>query len=54
MQTKRDVTLDLFFSNTEMCNMQMQLSVLPMRYATIVPQHAIDRLLTIELGVNFL
>ena len=25
-----------------------------MRYATIVPQHAIDRLLTTDLDVNFL
>ena len=32
----------------------MPWSVLPMRYATIVPQHAIDRLLTTDLDVNFL
>ena len=43
-----------FFTNAEMCNMQMPWSVLPMRYATIVPQHAIDRLLTTDLDVNFL
>ena len=29
-------------------------SVLPMQYATIVPQHTIDRLLTTNLDVNFL
>ena len=28
--------------------------VLPMRYVTIVPHYAIDRLLTTDLGVNFL
>ena len=32
----------------------MPWSVLPMRYATIVPQHAIERLLTTDLDVNFL
>ena len=34
--------------------MQMPWSVLPMHYATIVPQHAINRLLTIDVDVNFL
>ena len=29
-------------------------SVLPMQYATIMPQHVIDRLCTIDLDVNFL
>ena len=33
--------------------MQMSWLVLPMRYATIVPQYAIDRLLIIDLDVNF-
>ena len=34
------------------CRMQMPSLVLPMRYATIVPLYAIDRLLTIDLDVN--
>ena len=34
--------------------MQMPWSILPMRYATIVPQHAIYKLLTTDLDVNFL
>ena len=36
------------------CHMQMPWLVLPMRYSTIVPQYAIDRLLTTDLDVNFL
>ena len=36
------------------CHMQMPWLVLPMRYATIVPLYAIDRLLTTDLDVNFL
>ena len=35
------------------CNIQMPWSVLPMRYATIVPQHTIDKLLTTDLDVKF-
>ena len=35
------------------CHMQMPRLVLPMRYATIVPLYAIDRLLTTDLDVNF-
>ena len=34
------------------CHVQMPWLVLPMRYATIVPQYAIDRLLTADLDVN--
>ena len=34
--------------------MQMPWLVLPMRYATIVPYYAIDRLLTTDLDVHFL
>ena len=34
--------------------MQMPWLILPMRYATIVPQYVIDRLLTTDLDVNFL
>ena len=34
--------------------MQIPWLVLPMRYETIVPQHAINRLLTTNLDVNFL
>ena len=36
------------------CHMKMPWWVLPMRYATIVPQYAIDRLLTTDLDVNLL
>ena len=36
------------------CHMQMPWLVLPMRYATIVPKYAIDRLVTTDLDVNFL
>ena len=36
------------------CHMQMPWLVLPMRYATIVPWYAIDRLLTTDLTVSFL
>ena len=36
------------------CHMQMPWLVLPIRYATIVPLYAIDRLLTTDLDVNFL
>ena len=36
------------------CHLQMPWLVLPMRYATIVPQYAIDRLLITNLDVNFL
>ena len=37
-----------------MCNMQMPWSVLPMRYATIVPCHANDTLWTADLDVHLL
>ena len=44
------------FLHFNKCEMQMSYAnamlVLPMRYATIVPQYAIDRLLTIDLDVN--
>ena len=36
------------------CHMQIPWLVLPMRYATIVPQYAIYRLLITDLDVNFL
>ena len=36
------------------CHVQMPWLVLPMRYATIVPQYAINRLLTTDLDVNLL
>ena len=36
------------------CHVRMPRLVLPIRYATIVPQYAIDRLLTTDLDVNFL
>ena len=36
------------------CRTQIPRLVLPMRYATIVPYYAIDRLLTTDLDVNFL
>ena len=46
-----------FFFLTNMkckCHMQMPWLVLPMRYATIVPKYAIDRLLNTDLDVHFL
>ena len=36
------------------CHVQMPWLVLPMRYAAIVPQYVIDKLLTTDLDVNFL
>ena len=36
------------------CHMQMPWLVLPMRYVTIVPKYAIDRLLTTALDIHFL
>ena len=40
------------FPRLNECEMQMPWLVLPMCYATIVPQYAIDRLLTTDLDIN--
>ena len=48
--------LNSFFLVLTKCkyHIQMPWLVLPMRYATIVPQYAFDRLLTTDLDVNLL
>ena len=56
---ERDVRafFEFFFSFSSFkckCRMQMPRLVLPMRYVTIVPKNAVDRLLTTDLNVNFL